>query len=723
MKCTHLTYLLCLLSFLSCSRREQKAFESWEVYGGDKGMLHYSSQVQIDTSNVKNLQVAWIYHTGDAGGQSQLQVNPVVVDGTLYGVSPQLVLFALDAATGKQTWSFNPADALKNSTSTEGEKISINVCRGVTYFKDDQGAHIFYTAGSKLYCIQAATGKIAASFGNGGRIDLHEGLDRDIKDLYVTSTTPGVVYKNLLIVGTRVAEEAGAAPGHIRAYDVHTGKLQWIFHTIPFPGETGYESWEDTAAYRHAGGANAWAGLSLDEARGIVFAPVGSATYDFWGGKRKGNNLFANCVVALDAATGKRVWHYQTVHHDVWDRDPPTAPVLVTVLQDGQKRDAVVQLTKSGFIFLLDRTTGQPLHPIVETPMPASALAGEQLSPTQPVPQFFEPFSRQTLTEADLNNLVPDSSYQDIKQRFASYKKGSLYTPPSEEGTLLVPGTLGGAEWGGPAYDPQTGLLYINSNETPNIITMKAVKRDTTAMAMRSNGQVGKALYTSACMGCHGQNREGSGVYPSLIGVGKRYDEAAFKTLLQTGRRMMPAFTQLSSEQETALASLVLDNPKLQQAAYRGASEKKDAYLEMPYLATGYNRFLTREGYPASKPPWGSLTAVNLHTGKTAWKIPLGEYPEFKARGIATGSDNFGGPVVTAGGLLFIAATRDEKFRAYNKRTGALLWETGLPAAGFATPSVYKANGRQYIVIACGGGGKAKTKLGDAYVAFALLEK
>ncbi len=722
----HILWFLLLL-FFSCGNRESnKQYASWQVYGGDNGKMHYSSLSQVDTSNVKELQVAWVYHTFDVDKGSQIQVNPIIIDGILYGVSPQLNLFAVDAATGIQKWVFSPTEAFKaGSTFTEGETISINVCRGVTYYKDDDGGGcIFYTAGSLLYCVNAQTGKMVSTFGNGGTIDLHEGLERDVKNLYVTSTTPGVIYKDVLIVGTRVAEEAGAAPGHIRAYDVQTGALRWTFHTIPFPGEDGYETWQDKEAYTRAGGANAWAGFAMDEEKGIVFAPVGSATYDFYGGKRKGDNLYANCVLALDAATGKRIWHYQTVHHDVWDRDPPTAPVLVTVTKDGKKVEAVVQVTKGGYIFLLDRATGKPLYPVNETPVPPSELSGEQLSPTQPVPIFFEPFTRQSFTEADLNNLVPDSSYQDIKKRFASYKNGGPYTPPSKEGTLLSPGTLGGAEWGGPAYDPESGLLYINSNETSNIITMAEVKEDSaSATSTRTNGQAGTALYTTTCMGCHGANREGSGVYPSLIGVNKKYDHASFVSLLNSGRRMMPAFKQLSDAEKGAIASFVLEDKTAQKELYHNEATVKDDYLKMPYLATGYNRFLTKEGYPANNPPWGSLTAISLNTGKVVWKDTLGDYPEFKAKGIHTGSDNFGGPVVTAGGLLFIAATKDAKFRAYNKRTGQLLREADLPAAGLATPSVYEVAGKQYIVIACGGGGKAKAKSGDAYVAFALPGK
>lgn len=690
-------------------------FSTWEVYGGSSERIHYSSLKQIDTVNVKNLRVAWVYHTGDT---SQTEVNPIIIGHTLYGVSPKLKLFALDAATGKQQWVFDPyAGSITNNKA-------INACRGIAYFKggENDPPRIFYTAGTLLYCINANDGRIITSFGNKGTINLREGLDRDIKNIYITSTTPGVIYKDLLILGTRVAEEAGGAPGHIRAYDVHTGARRWIFHTIPFPGEAGYTSWEDKESYKHAGGVNAWAGFSLDTTRGMIFAQIGSATYDFYGGKRKGNNLYANCVLALDAATGKRIWHYQTVHHDVWDRDPPMAPVLVTVIKDHKKVDAVVQLTKSGLIFLLDRVTGKPLYPVMEKPVPAiSELEGEQLSRTQPFPTFFKPFARQTFTLSDLNHVVSDSSYQDIRKRYLSYKKG-WFMPPSKEGTLLFPGMDGGAEWGGPAYDPQSGLLYVNANEMPWVITMVSLEGDA-KVSGQTNYQAGAMLYRANCMGCHGQNREGGGNYPSLIGVRRKYTESAFLQLINSGRRMMPAFKQLSTKEKNAIASFILDLKEKGKQPYGVDRKPQDYYVKMPYSATGYNKFRTKEGYPAINPPWGTLSAINLNTGKLAWRDTLGDYPELKARGIHAGTENYGGPVVTAGGVLIIAATKDAKIRAFNKRTGQLLWEADLPAAGFATPSVYQADGRQYIVIACGGGKLSGAPNGDAYVAFALPGK
>jgi quinoprotein glucose dehydrogenase len=702
---------------VSCRPGHDDKYSGWSVYGGSKENIHYSSLKNIDTGNVSQLQPAWQFHTNDGDSNSQIQVNPLIVDGVLYGVSPKLKLFAVDAASGHPKWTFDPA----HPAPGDSVAIAINACRGLAYYKGgSEDQRLFYGAGSWLYCIDALTGRPARDFGGSGRIDLHNDLGRDVKELYVAATTPGIIYKDLIIIGDRVAEEAAAAPGHIRAYDVHTGRLRWIFHTIPFPGEKGYETWEDKDAWEHIGGANTWAGFSLDEEKGIVFAPIGSASFDFYGGKRLGNDLFANCVVALNAATGERIWHFQTVHHDIWDRDPPTAPVLVSVQKDGKKTDAVAQVTKSGFIFLLDRATGRPVYPVEERPVPDSTeLTGEKTSPTQPFPTVLKPFVRQSLTMSDLNTLVADSSYQDIKRRLTGYKTGAMFIPPSKQGTVIFPGFDGGAEWGGPGYDPETGLLYVNASEMPWVLTMVATGNG--AEVVSTNGEAGRALYSTHCVTCHGPNRQGGGNNPSLLGVNKKYTQEQFVALVSSGRRMMPAFKQLSGAEKEALASFILDLTEREKKKFvePSAAKSQDPWHKMPYNNTGYNKFLTKEGYPAVSPPWGTLTAIDLNTGNVAWKDTLGDYSEFKAKGIHTGTENYGGPVVTAGGLLFIAATSDAKFRAFNKRTGQLLWETDLPAAGFATPSVYQAGGRQYVVIACGGG-KLHKRSGDAYVAFAL---
>ncbi|HTJ14259.1 MAG TPA: PQQ-binding-like beta-propeller repeat protein [Dinghuibacter sp.] len=694
-------HLVCLALLCACGHPQTT---DWPVYGGGKDARHYSPLSQIDTANVGRLAIAWTYHTGDDDKGTQIQVNGLEAGGVFYGVSPRLRLFALDAATGRVRWVFDPKGV--------GES-SLSVCRGVALYKDER---VFYSAGAHLFCVDAHTGRLIPDFGQNGILDLRTGLDRPVDKEYVASTTPGIIYKDLLIIGCRVDETTPAAPGSIRAYDVHTGQRRWIFHTIPWPGEPGYDAWADTAAWRHAGGANAWAGFSLDEANGIVYAPIGSASYDFYGGKRKGDDRYANCVLALDAATGKRIWHFQTVHHDLWDRDLPTAPVLVDIRKDNEPVAAVAQITKSGFVFLLDRATGQPLYPVREVAVDTvSELAGEKPWPTQPFPTFLPAFARSdaggqeknAVASGILRSGAPDAD--SLARRYAGYRKG-LFVPPSREGTVIFPGFDGGGEWGGPSYDPATGYLYVNACEMPWVLTMV----DVTPEPQKTNGEAGKALYVARCMSCHGPERQGGGNYPSLLRAPRDYTYARFTRLLETGRRMMPAFADLDSGQRQALASVILEDRKLQNRPFSGGKQQVDGYDAMPFTSTGYNKFLSRDGYPAITPPWGTLTAIDLNRGRIVWRDTLGDTPLGH-----TGTENYGGSVVTAGGLVFIAATRDARLRAYNKRDGRLLWETALPACGFATPTVYAVDGKEYLVIACGGG-KLNTASGDAYVAFAL---
>lgn len=694
-------------------------FTSWSSYGGSKEKLQYSALTQIDTSNVQGLEKAWVYRTGDmdSANSSQIQCNPLVVDGVLYGTTPRMKLFALDAGSGKQLWQFDPyANALQ---ANKGFFI-MNNSRGIAIWSDgDKERRLFYTAGSRLYCIDAQTGKPIASFGENGSIDLHNGLDREVSDLFVTATSPGAVYKDLIIMGSRVDEGAAAAPGHIRAFDVRTGKRRWIFHTIPHPGEPGYESWEDPQAYKHIGGANVWSGFSMDEQRGMVFCATGSASFDFYGGKRKGANLYGNTILALDAATGKKIWHFQAVHHDVWDRDFPTPPVLVTINKDGKLVDALAQVSKTGFVYLLDRTTGKPLFPIVETPVPnATALKGEKLALTQPIPQWPKPFVRQRFTEKEINPLLSPESQAEIKTRLASLKADHIFAPPSEQGTVILPGYDGGAEWGGPAYDPETGNLYVNANEMAWILKMVPIKSD--AVKGETKLAAGKRLYQANCMTCHGNKLQGGGNFPALVQAHRKYNQAQFVQLLQTGRRMMPSFARLTNPEKQALAAFILQQKEKGAEPFQAAKTSvADQYRKLPYSMNGYNKFLSKEGLPALAPPWGTLTAINLHSGEHLWRDTFGVHPAYAGKGIKTGSENYGGPVVTKGGLLFIGATADGMFRVYHKRTGKLLKEIKLPAPAFATPAVYEHNGKQFVVIACGGG-KLNTPSGDYYVAFSL---
>lgn len=716
-----LLFLLIVLA-LGCSQHaSESAHEQWSSRGGGAASIRYSSLDQIDTTNVGRLEVAWQYNTGDAqpSKNSQIQANPIVVGETLYSTSPQLKVVAMDAAAGTEQWVFDPF------SDTSGHDPALNVNRGVTYWADDSDQRIFFTAGPVLYALNAEDGSLAESFGEGGTVSLKEGLGDRAEDLHVAATSPGVIYKDLIIIGSRVSEGADAAPGDIRAFDVRTGELAWTFHTIPRPGEVGHETWEDPEAWTRVGGANSWAGMSVDRECGIVYVPTGSASPDFYGGNRKGKNLFANSLLALEAATGERVWHYQTVHHDLWDRDLPSPPSLVTVRHEGADVDAVAQTTKSGYVFLFNRDTGAPLFPIEEKPVPTeSPLKGEAPWPTQPVPTKPEPFVRQHMAPEAINPFVPDSVQTQLRRDLRRLNSDHMFAPPSLRGTLMFPGFDGGAEWGGSAFDPETDILYVNSNEVPWIMRMLPTETGSLKSASEAvedaGVSVGRRAYRTHCMSCHGPDRRGGGDYPSLINVEERYSPSGLLDLIRNGRRMMPGFAHLPERQRKALVNDLIGDEHF--AVERGSVQEgtDDTSESPPYIMAGYEKFRTPEGYPAVSPPWGTLNAIDLSTGEYVWRTPLGTYPELEGQGHpTTGTENYGGPVVTAGGLVFIAATLDEKIRAFDKRTGELLWTAELPAAGFATPSVYEMNGRQYVVVACGGG-KLGTRSGDAYVAFAL---
>ena len=680
----------------------------WPVHGGDPGHQQYSTLTEIDRSNVSRLTTAWTYRTGDADpeGRSQIQCNPIVIDGVLYATSPQLKVFALAAATGRELWRFDPFAA-------GAQRHSLGVNRGVTYWAEGDERRIFAAAGQRLYALDATTGALASSFGENGSVSLTDGLGHDVGSLYVLSNTPGAIYNDLLIVGTRVSEGPGpAAPGHIRAYDVRTGRIRWIFHTIPHPGEFGHDTWPPDA-WTRVGGANAWSGISVDHERGLVFLPTGSAAFDFWGGNRHGANLFASSVLVLNAATGERVWHYQLVHHDIWDRDPPAAPILVTLRREGRQIPAVAQLTKSGHVFVFDRENGTPLLPVEERPVPQSDLEGERTWPTQPLPLVPPPIARQRLTEDDLTDLSPESRAA-VLERFRQVRSGGQFEPMSTQGTIVFPGLDGGAEWGGASYDEETGRLYVNSNEMPWLIQMVPLPPPTGVPS-------GERLYRMHCGVCHGQQRQGEGAHmvPSLVDVERRLPRAEVMAILADGKGVMPSFGGLPEAERSAITDYIFG--KSTPADDEWGDSAPDESVR--YTITGYNRFLDPDGYPAVKPPWGTLNAVDLNAGTIAWSVRLGELPELTARGIpATGTENYGGPVATAGGVIFIGATKDEKFRAFSTADGSLLWEAALPAGGYATPAVYEAGGRQYVVIAAGGG-KMGTKSGDTYVAFALPEE
>ena len=595
-------------------RKEQ----DWPNVGGDKGNSRYSTLKQVNRKNVATLQAIWTFHTCDAGKGTTIECTPIMIDGTLYLTTAASKVVALEADTGRELWKYDP---YKNGPGKQ-PRASGGVNRGVAYWTDGRQARIFLGASDgRLISLDAKTGLPDRAFGNSGTVDLRAGLGMDLNGVNYGPTSAPAVYRDLVILGFSCSEGGRPAPGDPRAFDTRSGKEIWRFHTIPKPGEPGRETWPDDCS-PNVGAANNWGGTTVDEKRGLVFIGTGSASPDFYGGGRKGDNLFANCTICLEANTGKRLWHFQTLRHDLWDHDLPVYPNLVTISNNGRKRDAVVQVTKTGFVYLFDRANGQPIFPIENRPVPVSDVPGEQAALTQPIPVKPPSFCRQFISESDVTDISPES-HAEMLERFRSYRGRAAFTPPGTNSTLVVPGFHGGATWSGASFDPTTGVLYVNSNEQPNVL------------------------------------------------------------------KLLPHNDSID-----------------------------------PYGPSGYVRFVDAKGYPGVKPPWGLLNAIDLNKGEILWRVPLGEFPELAARGIPrTGTENFGGTIVTAGGLVFIGGSKDEKFHAFDKSSGELLWEFKLSAGGYATPCTYMTRGRQYVVIAAGGGGKLGTKSGDEYVAFALPSK
>ncbi len=714
---------LVFLFFTACKNQNR----IWTSYKADATSSSYSPLKQINKENVHQLRLAWTFEPNDAMEGSRFgasQSNPIIVDGVMYTSSARHRIYAIDAATGKQIWSFDPFNGGPGGGSF----------RGVTWWEEGNDKRILFTGGDNLFALNAETGQPITSFGTNGKVSMNVGIRDDSSVISVKPTSPGIIYKDLLIIGNEVSELYGAQPGYVRAYNVKTGRLTWTFHTIPKPGETGYETWPKDA-WKYAGGANDWGGMSLDEKRGMVFLATGSPAYDFYGADRIGKNLFGNCVVALDASTGKLKWYYQTIHHDLWDYDLPAPPNLVTIHRDGKTIDAVAQTSKIGFLYVLDRLTGEPLFPVEERPVPASDVPGEQAWPTQPFPIKPRPYAPQYITAADLADFSP-ASHDSLLRMFKGLRYDGLFTPPSTRGTLNYPGTIGGSEWGGAAYDPVTSVIYLKSNHSPEISKLIKLETENTTSITPGYGD-GKILYQNYCLGCHKEDKNGEPpYYPSLIDLRKRMTEIQVLNKIREGGGKMPPFAQILKGHEKSIIDYLFENKD------KPLNQQEDALMEIrrnersnvevknekpnmdttgKYLnITAYSQLRGPDGNPAIRPPWGTLNAINLNTGEYEWTIPIGNHPGLQKKGEPiTGATSSPGPIVTAGGLIFIGGTRDQKFQAFDKATGKLLWETTLNGFVSGSPSAYIVNGKQFIAVPVSG---YKEKPAGCVMAFALAE-
>lgn len=684
-----------------------RPFQTWSTYGGDASGSKFSELNQIHQGNVSQLQVAWRFKTAHPG---TLQCNPMIVEDRIYLTTSVQDVVALNAVTGEQVWRWTESP----------NRTSRGVNRGLAYWPGDKNtgipARLFHVVGSKLYALNIETGETISSFGESGSINLNAGLDRDLFGQSVTATSPGIVFNDLLIMGSRVGEgPAPSAPGHVRAFDVRSGERRWIFHTIPYPGEPGRANWPNDAWLR-VGGANAWGGFTLDPIRGLVFFGTGSPAYDHFGGDRVGRNDYANSVVALRAMTGDLVWHFQTVHHDLWDYDNPCPPNLVTLQRPNGPVDAIAQVTKVGHVFVLDRETGAPLFPVEERGTPQSEIPGESSWPTQPFPLAPPPYAKQGFFQNDISSRSAEVE-ESLIQKFENmdFQFGPLFIPPGKMPTATMPQFNGGTDWGGAAYDPRSNVLYVNSSSELEWISM----RELSSAESVSSHELGRRLYQTLCSNCHGSPGYSSANAPSLENLESRLSKNIAGEILAQGKGQMPPFGALSEWERDAALDFIYGTGK---SNMLNLQELESTWGEsLTWVDTGHHEIKDSEGFPVNQPPWGTLTAIDLNQGSIIWQTPLGTYPALEKQGLPpTGTFNMGGAIVTAGGLVFIGGAMDERFHAYDQQTGELLWEYQMDAGGYATPATYEVNGVQYIIIAAGGAGKPGTRAGDGYYVFSL---
>jgi quinoprotein glucose dehydrogenase len=676
--------VLCLAVTLT-AQDPRKPYTTWSQYGGSADSMQYSALAQINKSNVAQLEPAWFYPV--PGEPERLPFNPLIVDETMYVAGVKGMVVALDATTGKELW-----------TSTEQATE-----RGLAYWesKDRTDRRLILTGRNGIREINAQTGQLIMSFGTKGFVDMRIGSPRRLGG---PSNSPGRIYEHLVIVGSNTGEGFGSPPGDVRAYDVVTGRLVWTFHTIPRPGEYGFETWPRDSS-RYAGGANTWGDITLDTKNGMVFLPTGSPTQDLYGADRAGNNLFGNSLLALDARTGERLWHFQTVHHDLWDYDLTAAPKLLTVRHEGRTVDIVAQAGKTGFLYVLERKTGKPLWPIEERPVPKSEVPGEVSSPTQPIPTKPPPFARQVFTPDDVNPYVSAEEQEKLRQAVRDADSKGVFTPSSHlRHHIQFPGAWGGANWGSTAGDPETGMLYVRSLEMPSYRKMSLDIPKPVTIQGGPREQRGFAVYTQQCASCHGPG-QAQMKSPARLGAEN------FRALLRQGREQMPAFPEktLPPDSIDALEAYLLslpttDNPNDDAVLRLPQNPNRYQGPETKYSGSFSAGFYTKEGYPAVAPPWTQLVAYDLNAGTIKWRVPDGHAPGLAAKGILnTGTVRpRNGPVVTAGGLVFLPNSQDRTLRAYDKDTGKVLWERELEANPEGIPAVFELRGRQYVVFAAG---------------------